>query len=66
MAKTRATDDDGKIRRATEQQSKDEVICPLTFKLTGAAVNYDITWLSTVQLDEDEGPEQAQAHAAVP
>jgi len=65
--KSRAKDDEGKITKAEMTQKKDEVICPLVFKVTSRmtdetsglskanATNYDLTWLTTVQLDES-GP----------
>lgn len=51
----RARDEDGKVQRANETPDKNEIICPLTHKLTGSAVNYDITWASTIDLGEGPG-----------
>lgn len=53
--KTRAKDENDKIVRASSTPDKNEIICPLTLKLTGGAVNYDITWLSTVDLGDGPG-----------
>lgn len=53
----RARDDEGRIQRASETPDKNEIICPLVFMVTGgrSAVNYDVTWTSTIDLGQGPG-----------
>lgn len=55
--KTQSRGDDGKIQKASETPDKAEIICPLVLMVSKgqSAVNYDVTWTTTIDLGNGPG-----------